>query len=81
MFITKISMNSKRNALETLQHNNVDIDTLIYTLITTPNKIMVYNDDANYAWSYFVITRHRYYLLAKNEHMTKYEEIHSIERV
>lgn len=68
---------TKQDALDCLKYQKTSALDLIFRLTQT-RKPVILMDDRNDKWTFIVSGRCRYYLLAKSEHMSRYEEIDSV---
>lgn len=71
-------LSNKKDAIETLEYNNITPEVLTNLLRTYPTKSTTYTDSMDIKWSYITRGYNRITLMAKTEFMKKYEEIYQI---
>ena len=74
---SKQILSSKHDAILTLHHHHIEPENLIIKLCNTPNMVLTFKDSNSITWSFMIRKRNRIFLMAKNEYMTRYEEIYS----
>ena len=70
-------MFNKNQAIQVLNHNNMDIDKIIRYLVEKPNHVIRYVDENDTEWSFTVRRRCHLFLMAKTQFMKKYEAVYS----
>jgi hypothetical protein len=70
-------LSNKKDAIETLEYNNITPEVLT-NLLRSSNKSISYTDSNNIKWVYITRGYNRITLMAKTEFMEKYEEIYQI---
>lgn len=66
------------DAMEAIQFNKLQPETLLQLISYQPNKTIVLRDEHDMSWTFISRQQTRNYLLAKSGSMTAYKEIFSM---
>ena len=69
---------NKKDAIDTLEYNNLNPEILTNILRSTPDTVKIYKDSTDMTWKFITRKRLRIYLMAKSDIMKNYEEIYWI---